>query len=276
MEALEGAVSPSPHALLEAVLQQGLEKHVLELEILGYTVLPPLALAAAQALRRRILDLAEQERREGKAYLDQTGQRIWKLLVRGPLFERMVLEPRVLTLMTYLLGERFVVSSLSANIIRSGARAQPLHTDSALLPEPLPVLSQVATAIWCCEDFIPENAGTLVVPGSHRACRRPRETESLRARALQCPQGSILVLHGNLWHSSGPKQTEGERVGIIACFARMHLKLQEKYTGSEARRLGRRNPVLARLLGREVPLGWDRQGPDMKLMHQAMQDTKTP
>src|ERR1043166_9165031 len=68
--------------LRSELLELGLEKHVLDLELLGYTVIEnAIALDAVDELRASIMAAAEENRRGGRAWLNQPHtQMVFELL----------------------------------------------------------------------------------------------------------------------------------------------------------------------------------------------------
>lgn len=94
-----------------------------------------------------------------------------------------------------------------------------LHVDhlvmelpEALLADPafeLPM--QVCTAHFYLSDITQELCPTLVIPGSHRAGRKPRPDEtSWHGRSLQpvlCQAGDVLVFSSELWHAGSRNRT---------------------------------------------------------------------
>ena len=261
-----------------AAMDLGLERNVADLDILGYTVIDN---AAPQtwfdSLRARMVEIAEEDMRDGTACFYAEGQRLWHLLCKGRVFEEAVLNERVLALITLLLGESCTVSSVTANFVREGAPNQMMHGDTAMVPDPLPPYAQVANAIWCCDEWTEENGATRVVPGSHKLCRRPRVGEAeAQAVPVTCERGSVIVTHGSLWHGGGAKSTPGIRVGLLAYFCRMYMRTQEPLLEMVPREVVDRNPPrFARLLGAHVPYGWRTNGPDQAKLGPAFAFTES-
>ena len=91
-----------------------------------------------------------------------------------------------------LLGPRFLLSSLTANIARPGGAPMYLHTDQGYVDfwteKPL-----VANVLFMLDDFTERNGATRLVPGSHlnRELRRyaAEETDS----GAEGPAGSVMV-----------------------------------------------------------------------------------
>lgn len=201
--------------------------------------------------RRRILDLGNSEPDHVRLQ-----QHVRWLVNKGADFRKILLHPRVDPIFRYLLGDGYILSTLTSNIIRPGAPDQRIHSDfQGGIPEPFPEgLCLTANSLWLLDDFTPENGGTRLVPGSHRRRRNPpkeweHDPDEIRIAA---PAGSVLVINGAIWHSSGANRTDRERVCMIWFNVRSFMKPQfdlvnylcdEAYAESEA------NLDLVRLYG---------------------------
>jgi ectoine hydroxylase-related dioxygenase (phytanoyl-CoA dioxygenase family) len=107
-----------------------------------------------------------------------------------------------------------------------------LHSDQALVaPEPW-LAPWSANIIWCLDDVHPENGGTRFLPGSHRVTRRaelPPEPLPLMP-ALTAPRGSIVVMDGRVWHTSGANVTaNAERALLFGYYCVDFLRPQTNF-----------------------------------------------
>jgi ectoine hydroxylase-related dioxygenase (phytanoyl-CoA dioxygenase family) len=182
-----------------------------DLDTYGYCIVAD-ALAPAQvaALRRRVIDQGLGEDARGVAFHDsKANQRIWMMVNKGRMFRDLVIHPLVLEMMPHLLGEDFILSSLTANIARPGGETMYLHADQGYIGfwTPRPV---VANVLWMLDDFWDENGSTRLIPGSHLRGREPEDTQD-RTIAAVGKAGSALVFDGRLIH--GTEQT-GPRTSI--------------------------------------------------------------
>lgn len=216
--------------------------------------------------RARLLELAAQEREEGFAVIHTNGygQHVRWLMNKDPLFECLLVHPRVTPVFAYLLGADYTLSTLTSNIIFPGAPDGAYHVDGALsaMPEPLPAFPVTANSLWLLDDFTPDNGGTRFVPGSHRRCRKPPagwkdDPEEIR---LCASKGSVFLFNGALWHSSGANRTSEARVCLICFCCRSWLKPMFDFVHYvEPEVLARATPELRRLYGFDSqPRGPDR------------------
>jgi ectoine hydroxylase-related dioxygenase (phytanoyl-CoA dioxygenase family) len=268
--------TPTPYPALthglanldERVRAAGLERHVLELELYGYTVVPDVLTSDAIAtLGETLLRLADEDDREiggnhatGDArWLDRT-QEVPLLLTRGGrAYEELVLHERIGVLIDHLLGASHLLSSLTGYVKGMGGGTElGIHSDTAYVPDPLPPYAQLANVNYCLTDYT-ESAGCLrIVPGSHRYCHRPRSGQGGdEAVPVEAKPGSAIVFHGNTWHGARPRSLPGQRLTVSALYCRQYMRSQERYDLIVDDELLARNPAkLRRLIGAEVPTGW--------------------
>lgn len=253
-----------------AIVELGLEQKVFDLDLQGYTVVSPAELGAgtlAEELVAAILDVAEAKigtrpdlsGRLDRQSLTAVGQGLFlhHLLFRDPTFERALMNPVVLALITYLLGENCVLSSMNGMIKAAGPVNLELHTDQVGTPSPFPPYAQVANATWALTDYSRENGSISFVPGSHKWCRHPTADEAVDldlAVHVDAPAGSLIVWHGNTWHGAFARSTPGLRVNLMTYFCRWYLLPQAIYRDVVTdEHLARNDERFRVLMGRRNP-----------------------
>jgi ectoine hydroxylase-related dioxygenase (phytanoyl-CoA dioxygenase family) len=229
---------------------------IAHLDEYGYVVLEgALSPDQAAALRGRSAELIEEDRADGNkhVYLDGKSWRVWNLVNKGRIYEEMIQLPQVLEYQEYLLGDDFIMSSFSLNLIGPGSPATDLHVDGPLgiFPKPLPMAALCANTIYVLDDFTPENGATLMVPGSYKRGYGPEpEKEYDDVIQLRAGKGDIVVFHGATWHASGANRTEQERMILLGFFCRPFLKpQQDNIKLAQPEVVERATPILKRLLG---------------------------
>jgi ectoine hydroxylase-related dioxygenase (phytanoyl-CoA dioxygenase family) len=160
-------------------------------------------------------------------FLGRRTRRIFSLLARDPLFERVPLHPAVLPLVEQVLDEQCLLSSLTAIEMQPGQEAQPLHADDGSIALPRPHPPVVCVAIWALTDFDHENGATRIVPGSHRCDRRPEKGEQADYVEAVMSAGSVLLYDGSLWHGGGVNASDDRRVGIVVNHCAGFLRQEE-------------------------------------------------
>jgi ectoine hydroxylase-related dioxygenase (phytanoyl-CoA dioxygenase family) len=214
-------------------------------------------------------------------------QRVWMLINKGEIFQRVLFKPTVRQLVEHVLGEHYLLSSHTANIAKPGGVSMDLHTDQWWMPtptrrdrSPLPIGSITRTrfdqdenglsnmvspavvmnVLWMLDDFSANNGGTHLVPGSHLIGRQPdkeldRDVETVVAEG---PAGTALVIDGRIWHGTGANVSENSRFAVITTFCGPQFRPQENFAvGTSLEVLEDASPDLLALLGFKI---WNAYG----------------
>ncbi len=231
----------------------GLQAHLDQMRVEGYTIIPDIASKAFTArLRETCLRLAKET--EGPA----KGNSASLLLGRDPIFEEVVLNPKIQALVEVMCGQGALLSQLIAGIRPKGAPAIGLHADQNWTPAPFPVHNQLLTMCWAMEDFSLAAGCTKVIPKSHLLRRHPNKEEIEQqsgAIPTECPASSIVCWDGSTFHANYPRQLDGERVVLHITFSRLALRTVENYAHLDEKWLEGKPHELSIMLGREDFLG---------------------
>jgi ectoine hydroxylase-related dioxygenase (phytanoyl-CoA dioxygenase family) len=179
-------------------------------------------------------------------------QRIYSLLSRTRICDRLVDHPRVLAVLDRLLMPNYLLSALQAINIQPGESAQLLHHDDGFYPIERPRAPLAAATIWAIDDFTAENGATVLVPGSHRwGKRRPGPDDY--AIPVVMPAGSCVFFVGTLWHGGGANTTSHDRLAVTAQYCQPWLRPMEAFTLSVSREIARTvSDDLRRMLGYSI------------------------
>jgi len=206
----------------------------------GYAVLADLIDrdAAAHALDRLWAASAESSRRGIPTHItaldpNASNVRVFNLVDLDPLFGELLAHPTIDALVGGLLGRDYIVSNFSANIARPASESMVVHSDlAAVMPEPwLAPLS--VNVIWCFTDVHAANGATLHLPGSHhiRTLAEVPPDPLARMVPFEASAGSVIVMEGRLWHTSGRNVTADEdRALAFAYYTRPFLRPQWNFT----------------------------------------------
>jgi ectoine hydroxylase-related dioxygenase (phytanoyl-CoA dioxygenase family) len=228
-------------------------EHVARVAADGYTILTDAI--EADLLDALDEDLLRLERELGVSPADNSFEgrhtvRIYNLLARGRLYERIPVHESVLPVVEGVLDPGCLVSSLSSIAIDPGETAQPIHADDQLIPIPKPHPPTVCNTMWALTDFTERNGATRLVPGSHTRDHSPdlgRDHDSIPA---EMPRGSVLVWHGSLWHGGGANRSDHRRTGIAMNYCAGYIRQQENQQLGVPREVAERfSPRLAELCG---------------------------
>ena len=196
-----------------------------------------------------------------KAESGGVNQRVWMLVNKGQCFIDAVEREPVLETVSHVLGEEFLISSLTANIAKPGGVPMDLHTDQWWAPEPtrpdrrnLPVGSMNRTTfdhdsllsdpppmmapaacsnvLFMLDGMTEQNGGTRVVPGSHRFGRHPdkQRDRGMATVAAEGPPGCAIITDGRLWHGTGANVGNTNRTAMILTLCGPQYRPQENYT----------------------------------------------
>ena len=273
--------------ILEDIDALGLQRHLTELTARGYTTIRGvLSEATVENAKSAILNrvarntgkdinpaTAEEDDYRGMTYLPY-------LLYDDPVFEDILLQPKPLALITWLLGESCLLSSLGCHFKGPGGDGLPLHSDNGNgMPAPFPAYSQVANVNYALTPYSRDAGALAMVPGSHDLARQPTAAEMMldgdhanpHAVSMNLSPGDAVVWHGNTWHGSFRRQIPGIRMNLAVYFCRQYVQTQEGHHGDIPQAVLDRqsnNPRFSTLLGAKQPYGWHEEGPDYAIMAQ--------
>ena len=292
--------------ILDSIRALGLADNLIELETQGYTTLRGVLTAETiERAKKAIIGRVERwrgravdaEAEDGAAYKGM--QYVPYLLYEDEVFEDILMEPRPLALITYLLGESCLLSSMGCHFRGPGGSPLMMHSDNGNgMPPPFSNTSMVANVNYALTPYSREAGALAMVPGSHRWLRQPtahenftpvnmtggevaarmREGESIDEVVWRDPPGAVsmdlapgdaVVWHGNTWHGSFRRELPGVRMNLAVYFNRQFVQTQEARGDEATRDLIARHANDGRfgvLLGAKQPYGWRESGPDYSLM----------
>ena len=274
------AESTALNRVLDAIDELELNRHVVELETHGFTTIEgaismPLVTRAKEAILHRF------QRQTGREVDEQTATSedvegmtyIAYLLYDDEVFEEILMAPKPLALVTYLLGESCLLSSMGCHFRGPGGHPLPLHSDNGNgIPAPFPAFSQVANVNYALTPYSRPAGALAMVPGSHKLARQPRPEElglgeggNPNAISMDIAPGDAVVWHGNTWHGSFVRELPGLRMNLAVYFNRQYIRTQEHHGDAVPQEVLDRhanNPRFLNLLGGKQPYGWQQEGPD--------------
>lgn len=179
-------------------------------------------------------------------------QRIYSVLSRTRVCDRLVDNPRVLAVLDRLLMPNYLLSALQAINIQPGEAAQLAHHDDGFYPIPRPREPLAAATIWAIDDFTADNGATVIYPGSHRWGKRRPGPED-RAVPVVMPAGSCVFFVGTVWHGGGANGTDRERLAVTAQYCQPWLRPMEAFSLSISRDIARAvSDDIRRMLGYSI------------------------
>ena len=238
------AAQPQRQSLRETIAELGLERYVLDIELNGYAVVPPEVTGVTETqidtLTRLLLERSEAlvgcgfsvENGPASALdfgdyggvLEQLSKakpsqfQLMQLCTFDRAFRDLAVNPVGNALMRAMIGPSARFSSHNCFIKWAGdgyGDSLGLHCDQAGVPLPWGRVALNANCNWCLTDYTLADGAFACVPGSHLRSRPPNLPAAVKeAVPVECPKGSLIAFHGQLWHGAYPKQTPGLRVTI--------------------------------------------------------------
>ena len=238
---------------MTAIEPDVLEGHLDRIRDDGWTVLPD---AIEPALLDELDEAIDRLERDlgavpaANVFEGHATVRIYNLLARDRVFERVPVHAAVLPVVQGVIGQGCLVSSLSSIAIDPGEVAQPLHVDDAVIPLPRPHVPVICNSMWALTDFTEANGATRIVPGSHHRDHQPAFDGQHDSLAAEMRRGSVLVWVGSLWHGGGANTTDVRRTGLAMNYCAGWVRQQENQQLGIPLDVARRfSPVLRRLCG---------------------------
>ncbi|KAK4950702.1 hypothetical protein LTR10_010695 [Elasticomyces elasticus] len=205
----------------------------------GWCVIPDVISAEhAQKVLEELWSVARSASQRGEdtflPFLDPNASnvRVFYLLEHA-IFRQLIQHPTALQMVKIVLGEQFLISNFTANVARPGSKSMGLHSDQSLVtPDPWTRV-EAMNVIWCLTDVYFENGATLYVPGSNKWQRRSDISAEAKTklRPFEAQAGSIVVMDGTVWHTSGANVTKDQdRALLFAYYTAPHLRQQVNWT----------------------------------------------
>lgn len=220
----------------------GLLGAIREMEAQGFTI-----------LERAITgDFADEVRAAIKRMV-QPGQGVsmGRMLYQGRPFERITLNPKLMTLVDASLGRGAALASHAAIVRGPGKGLFDIHDDYTDVPEPYPDYAMAGVGVWAFEDWTVESGPTWIIPGSHRKKRAPRPGDGPDGGVpAEMPKGSVVFFTQGVWHWQGDRTEPGERVSLHPHFNRGILRNVEQ-KAPDLQLFNRNPPRLGEMLGED-------------------------
>ncbi len=191
-------------------------------------------------------------------------RRVWNLLNKGEVFERMAQIPAVMTIAAAFLGDEFHMGSIAANRLLPGGPGQEPHIDypywdlykSSSFPmginSSFPMNLQATILI---HDFTEVNGATAMLPYSQGTLRYPDDQEAFDRGAVRQTgrAGDVVVFNGMCWHCAMPNHSDDDRIGVLLEYLPKFVRPLEDHSVVRDDVIARATPMLKQLLGVDYP-----------------------
>jgi ectoine hydroxylase-related dioxygenase (phytanoyl-CoA dioxygenase family) len=191
-------------------------------------------------------------------------RRVWNLLNKGEIFEKMAQHPDVMAIAAAFLGDEFQMGSIAANRLLPGGPGQEPHIDypywdlykTSSFPTNInssfPMNLQATILI---DDFTETNGATAFVPHSQGTLMYPDDQEAFDRDAIRTVgnAGDIVIFNGMCWHCAMPNESDGDRIGVLLEYLPKFVRPLEDHSVVRPEVVARATPMLKQLLGIDYP-----------------------
>ena len=220
----------------------------------GYVMLPDLlSIEETAAARSLILDLAEQEKQEGKLIVQGKKERLYGLIYKGDVFTSMVQNELIISIVEAIIGKEAILGGFSAHILHPGAKSMGIHVDYPYwaMPAPFPKYPVLELqVIWMMEDFTANNGSPMFAPGTQNLASQPNKREFRKnAEKITGRAGSAIISHGLCWHDTSDNQSDRSRVSLLGNYTPQYVHpLENSLFDSQPEKIQSASPRLKKLL----------------------------
>ncbi|WP_304171592.1 phytanoyl-CoA dioxygenase family protein [Phenylobacterium aquaticum] len=232
--------------------------HEARLRTDGYTIIEDFIDAGMVAAARAALAPHLGSHLGRNSFEGLTTERVYTLVARGQVFERLTEEARLLALLDRFLQPGYLLTASQAICIYPGEAAQQVHFDDGFYRQPRPRPSISLSLIGAIDAFTAANGATEVIPGSHLwssaevTALTPERAEAL-LRPVIMPAGAALIFQGALMHRGGANRSAAPRLAYTNQYCEPWGRTQENfYLGIPREMAAAMSPRLQTLLGYEI------------------------
>jgi hypothetical protein len=289
MDISDYGASPNVDPIVKDLARYDLDKHVIELEAYGMTVVPAEKMQSAAGFAERLRDaiIRVYERRNGVTVGDfatappppaKRPGKGWDLIEEDEVFVEAAINPVMMTLVRWLCGQSAIFGGQTWIVKGKDGAPLNLHSDSHGIPPGAGTIAHMCNASWICTDYEGADDGpTVFVPGSHKFGRATLPHEArledtpFKTFPLLAKAGSLAIWNGATWHGAAPRTKQGLRITLVQNYFRPYMRTMANYSGRLSPQLLQKYPELERAVGKplypyEDPQGGDyaRVGPMMR------------
>jgi ectoine hydroxylase-related dioxygenase (phytanoyl-CoA dioxygenase family) len=236
------------------------ELHAREIREQGYTVILDFLDEAAIATFRAALAPYLGGHPGRNDFEGFKTERVYTLVARGKVFEDLVIDPRLMSLLSLFLEGSFLLSATHAINLKPGETPQAIHVDDGFYRQARSAPAVGYSVIGAIDAFTQANGATEIIPGSHlwsdeELAERRKNPKALEALLvpMEIPAGSCFVFPGKLLHRGGANLTNRPRLAFTNQYCAGWARPQENFFLSVPKEIVRTlSPRTQALLGYEL------------------------
>ena len=206
-------------------------ENIIELKEQGYTIIRNLIEEDLLDLLRNALDEAFIEHRQTQLSNNndiKTNGVAVHVLLSNPSFIGFLEELEKKNFFTFLsetfFNSKCIINSFSGlnNLPNQPNFSAVVHRDLRFYSGDVPIM---LNCLLMVDDFTIENGGTYLLPYSHLKEEKPSDEEFFK-NAIQAvgKKGDMIIFNANVWHSSAPNTTQGDRRAIPITVSKSFMK----------------------------------------------------
>ncbi len=190
-------------------------------------------------------------------------RRVWNLLAKGEVFERMVQQSDIVAITSAFLGNKFHLGSIAANRLLPGGPGQEPHIDypywdmydragfPARMNSTFPMNLQVTIPL---DPFNETSGASAFLAGSQATLRYPdvddREHFFATCDRMAGDPGDAILFNGMAWHCAMPNHSDHDRSAVlIEYLPKFVIPLEDQLSGVPQEVVDRGTPILKQLIG---------------------------
>lgn len=152
--------------------------------------------------------------------------RVWDLYRHGPCFLDLLVERRLSRVLRGLLGEHFLLSDFSLNVVDPHQPVDDWHIDYPFNEMDHLVVGSLLglQCVLAIDEFSPKNGATQYLPGSHADPRRPGSEDIGTPAVFHAQPGTLLIMAAATWHRSGVNTSNSPRAAILLSFVERWIR----------------------------------------------------
>ncbi len=217
----------------------------------GYVAIPNLITPQeAETARNLVL---ERVKSQGQSSGDRSNKaRVYGLIYQGEIFEQLVQNPTLLSIIEGILGEDIILGGFSAHILYPGASRMGVHVDYPYwaMSSPFPAYPILEIqVIWLVEDFTENNGAPLFAAETQKLATKPDLKQFEIAQKVTGTTGTAIISHGLCWHDTSENTSDRPRVSLLGNYTPQYIHpLENNLFNYQSAVVERATPKLKHLL----------------------------
>ena len=202
-----------------------IERHIYEIETLGYTIVKNVfEESVMKDIREKLKITIENDKIKFAQFENKKDELVVDLTIHEPDYLKLMDNDIIHSILNPILGEDTILYSFTSTILKPNTigGVQDIHVDAnKFIPN---YISGIVMTIPL-EDFTNENGATLYLPGSQNLATFPsEEIFNSNSQSTERSVGDVLFFNPRVYHRAGFNKTNEIRYGITMYATRSFMK----------------------------------------------------